>query len=312
MTDMGWLATEAKNIHDIFNSMFYGLVTVFLLLGVFLEYFKWPLGGMPSFGVLIGRALVAMLLLHTYPEVTNALADVTDGLAQRLGDLNQCKFVLAKMGDKLHDLTWNWISIKEGLIWIISFFMFFVLYFSFHIAGALLLYTWTLLYVFSPLLIACYVLPVTSAATTALYRSLIEACCWKIVWSVLATLVWSAALSDMNKPGHDISFLSAIYLDLMLGSSLLMTPIVVHALAAGGVSSLGKTMNGVAIGATVAATGKVGIVAGSLAKNAPQTPDPPAHLMNSKFAVSKPTPIDTSNPYSSLNGAKVSKGGNKL
>lgn len=206
MTDIGWLSAQARSIHDLFYGLFYAFVTALLLIGIFVEYFKWPLGGMPSFTSLIGRVFIAALLLHSYPEVTNTLADVTDGLCARLGDLNQIKVVLKEMGEKWHEQSPNWWQgVRETITWILSFATFFLLYFSVFVAEALLLYTWTLLYVFSPLLIALYVLPVTAGATTALYRSLIEASCWKIVWSVISTLAWSAALSDINKPGHDIN-----------------------------------------------------------------------------------------------------------
>ncbi|MGZ6311243.1 MAG: hypothetical protein ACXWOH_11455, partial [Bdellovibrionota bacterium] len=195
MNDVSWLASQAHQIHDIFYGLFYALVTVFLLLGIFIEYFKWPLGGMPSFSTLIGRVLIAALLLNTYSEVSNTLADFVDAFSSKLGDLNQLNVVLSKMGDKLGEFSLSWVHIKETLVQIISFLTFFLLYVAVHAIQAFMLYTWTLLYVFSPLLIALYVLPATAGATKALYRSLIEVSCWKIVLSVLATLLWSFALS---------------------------------------------------------------------------------------------------------------------
>jgi hypothetical protein len=251
MTDITWLASQAHQVHDVFQSMFYGVVTLLLCLGIFVEYFKWPLGGMPSFTVLVGRVLVAAILLSTYPEITNTLADVTDAVSQRLGDLNQFKLVLSKMSDHLGTFTWSWVSVRDSVTMLLSFLTFFLLYFSIHVVEAFLMYTWTLLYVFSPLLIALFVLPATAGATKALFRSLFEVSCWKIVWSVLATLVWSAALSDINQPGQDISFVTAICFNLILAGTLLLTPMVVHALAGAGVSSMMQTIGGVAVGATM-------------------------------------------------------------
>src|SRR5579885_2495519 len=108
MADLSWLSTEAKTIHAIFTDVFYSLATVLLLLGVVLEYFKLPLGGVPQVSQLVGRVLVAAILLVTYSEVSNAIADVTDALAKQLGDLNQFHNVLGRMGDKLGELTWSW------------------------------------------------------------------------------------------------------------------------------------------------------------------------------------------------------------
>jgi len=258
MTDMTWLATEAKTIHGIFLQFFYGLVLTFLLIGVFTEYFKFPLGGVPGFSQLVGRALVAAIMLHTFTDVMNTIGDLSDAFAKELGDLNKIHLVLSKSSEKLHDLTWSLLSVKEGLILIISFCSFFLLYFSVHLADAAMIYVWTLAYVFSPILIALYVLPQTASATKALYRSVIEVSFWKVCWAVLATLLWSAALSDMNKPGHDISFISAICFNLMLAFSLAATPKVVHSLTQGGLSSLAGGLSALAGTLMTAVATKIG------------------------------------------------------
>ena len=248
VSDIAWLATEAKKIHEIFSGYFYLVITVLLLLGIAIEYFKWPIGGVPNFGTLVGRAMIAALLLHAYPEITNTIADVTDAMAAKLGDLNNFKMILDKMGDKVGELSWSWVSFKDTIMLLISFLTFFILYFSIHIADSFYIYVWVMLYVFSPLLIALYVLPATASATSALFRSLIEVACWKIVWSVIATLLWSSALSQINQNGAQVSFLTAIGFNIILAGSLLLTPFVVHALAGSGLSAMGKDLSSLAIG----------------------------------------------------------------
>jgi len=81
-------------------------------------------------------------------------------------------------------------------------------------------------------------MPATASATRALYQSLIEVACWKPVWMVSATILWSAALSDLNKPATQVSFLSVICYCLVLAGSLLTTPIVVHALTRTGLATV--------------------------------------------------------------------------
>jgi Na+-translocating ferredoxin:NAD+ oxidoreductase RnfA subunit len=114
-----------------------------------------------------------------------------------------------------------------------------------------------LLYVFSPLLIALFILPATASATRALYQSLFEVCAWKVVWSVLATLLWSAALSQINKPTSDINFLTVIAFNLILAVSVLFTPMVVHALAGKGITAMASSMMGMAAGASVLSPGVI-------------------------------------------------------
>lgn len=256
MADISWLATEAKKVHEIFNSYFYLMVTVMILLGIAIEYFKWPIGQVPQFSTLIGRALIAALLLHSYSEITNTIADVTDAISHQLGDLNNFKLILDKMGDKVGELSWSWVSFKDTIILLISFLTFFILYFSIHIADSFYIYVWVMLYCFSPLLIALYVLPVTASATSALFRSLIEVACWKICWSVIATLLWSSALSQINQAGSQVSFLTAIGFNIILAGSLLLTPFVVHALASSGLAQMGKDLSSLAIGGMVLSPGR--------------------------------------------------------
>lgn len=266
--DMTWLAHEAKNLHQTFQSFFYLICLTLLLFGLLIEYFKWPLGQMPTFMQLVGRTVVAAIILNAYPEITNTLANLTDALSHQLGNMNEFHLVLDRMGDKLGELSWSWVSVKETVILVISFLTFFLLYFSVHIADAFYLYAWTLLYVFSPLLIALYVLPVTANATSALFRSLIEVSAWKVVWSVLAALLWSTALSDINKDASEVSFLTAIAFNIILAGSLLLTPFIVHALAGGGMASMAKDLGGVAIGGMAFSPGtavNIGKIAGGKA-----------------------------------------------
>jgi hypothetical protein len=244
-------------IHALFSSIFYSLALVLLLIGVVTEYFKLPLGGMPQFLHLAGRFLVAAILLVSYPDVSNAIADFTDALSNQIGSLTTFKTFCSSYYDKIVQLHLSWTSIKDSILMLISFVTFFLLYISVYIADAAITYAWVILYVFSPLLIALYVLPSTAGATKALYRSLLEVGAWKIVWSVLATLLWSAALGQINQPESNINFITAVSFNLILAGSLLMTPFVVNALAGAGMASLAAQTAGIAAGAAFFSPGQL-------------------------------------------------------
>lgn len=248
MFDVAWLSQEARTLHSVFSGVFYVMITTLLLLGVLVEYFKWPLGGVPAFGSLVGRAIVAVILMHSYPEITNALASATDTLAERVGGLNNFRLVLSRMGERLETLTASWVSVKETLIVCISFVGFFLLYLSVYVAQGIHLFAWTLCYVFSPIMIALFVLPATAGATRSLFQTLFEVSCWKIVWSCLATLLWSMALSEINKPQADVNVISVICLNLLLAGSLLATPWVVHGLASSGLTGFSRSLGALAVG----------------------------------------------------------------
>jgi len=247
MQALGWLSQEAHRIHSLFEAIFYALITVFLLIGVLVEYFKFPLGGMPSFGPLVGRALIAVLLLHSYPDVANLAYDLTSALSTQLGELTQITKALEVLSDKVEKFTWSWTSVRQSVIVIISYLSFLLLYFSVHVAQAIYLYSSSLLYIFSPLLIALFVLPSTASATRGLYQSLFEMSMWKPVWCVIATIIWSTGVSDIQAEGSGVSFLSAICFCLIAAASLVTTPIVVHMLAATGISAMGQTLSRISI-----------------------------------------------------------------
>ncbi len=240
--DINWLATEAKTLHVIFSNMFFALVTTFLVIGVVLEFFKISMGSMPQFPQIVARVFIASMLLIAIPEIMNTLALVTDAMTKEIGQFLEFKHVLEKLSDKFGQMSWSWVSIKDSVIILISYLSFFLFYISVYLADAFFLYSWMLIYVFSPLLIAFYIFPMTANATTMLFKSLIEVCAWKIVWCVMSALLWSMALSDINNPEHGINFLTVIILNLMLAFSVIMTPKITAAFLGGGVSSVASSV----------------------------------------------------------------------
>lgn len=238
MMNLTWLAAEAQKLHAIFQNAFFGVITVLLLIAVVLDLFKIPMGNTPGISTLLGRCLIATLLLVALPEIMNAVASITDAIARDVGDLNNFKTVLARMGEKLQSLAWSWTSVKDMVILVVSFLSFFILYITVFFADAAFLYAWTLIYVFSPIVLALFVLPATAGATSAMFRSMIEVSLWKVVWASMSALLWSTALSDINNPEYHVDFLTAIVLNLMLALSILMTPTLVRGLFSTGVSGV--------------------------------------------------------------------------
>ena len=267
--DMTWLATQAKQLHDFFSSIFYLTVTVLLLFGVVLNFFKMSMGHVPEFMQLLARAVLAALILAALPEIMNILADTTDQMASQIGQLNNIHLVLAKMSEKLHTLTWSWVNVKDSLLLLISFVSFFFVYGSVYIIDAMFSFTWTVLYVFSPLLIAAFTLPSTAQATRGLFQSLIEVCLWKICWAAMAALLWSYAYSQINAPDFDVDFLTAIFLNLLLAFSVVLTPVIVKSLVNGGMAGAATVMGGALLAtATMTPQGMIGHAKSGIKKTA--------------------------------------------
>lgn len=239
--DISWLANEARTLHQVFSSVFYVMVLTTLTIALILEYFKLPLGGTPQFVTLIGRVFIAAILFVATPEIMNVLAEFTDAVTKELGAFTNYKLVLDRMGDKVGSLSLSWVSIKDSILILISFLTFFVLYLVVYFADAMFMFVWMLLYIMSPILIALYILPVTAGATAKLYRSLVEVCVWKILFCVFSALLWSFAVSDINKPEAEIDFLTAIIMNLMLAYSVAMTPKITASFLGAGISEVASS-----------------------------------------------------------------------
>jgi hypothetical protein len=250
--DMTWITQESKTLHDVFMSLYYAVAGLMLAIGVVTEYFKAPIGGVPAFGQLLGRTIVATVLLASYPEIANAIAEVANSLASKLGDLNQYKEVLDKAGSSLEKVSWSWGSVGDAFVFVISYLAFFILHVTVYFFDAAIIYAWMLLYIFSPLLIVLFIHPVTAPATGALFRSLFEVSAWKIVWSVLGTLLWSSAVHNFDPQNDNQNFITQLTFTIILSLSVLCTPIVVRSLLTKGVAGLAGTLTGAAGTALVA------------------------------------------------------------
>lgn len=243
--DMTFISSEAKTIHSFFISIFYILLTLMILIGVLIEYFKIPLGGTPGFTQLVGRALIAAILLVAYPEISNTIAAVADSISDKIGNLNNYHHVLESAGAALKEHSWSWTSIGDSLLSVVSYLAYLILYLTVYFFNAAIVYCLVLLYIFSPILIAMYVLPQTASMTTGMFRTLFEIAAWKIVWSVLGTLLWSTALNNFKNSGQG-NFITLLALTLMLVFSVILTPIVVRNLISGSIASAATQTAGLA------------------------------------------------------------------
>ncbi len=134
----------------------------------------------------------------------------------------------------------------DSLLWLVTYLAYFLLYVTVFFFDAAIIYCMVLLYIFSPLMIALYVLPQTAAITGGLFRTLFEIASWKVVWAVLANLLWGAALNNFNQPDTAGNFITQLALTLMLAFSVMMTPMVVKALISGALSSVATQTAGYA------------------------------------------------------------------
>lgn len=242
--DISWISSQAKEIHAFFVSIFYIIAALLLVVGVLIDYFKMPMGGMPTFAQLVGRALVATVLLVAYPEISNSVAAVADAIADKLGSINTMSNVLDSAGAVFKEHSWSWTSIGDTLLSVVAYAAYLILYVTVFFFDAAIIYCLVLLYIFSPIMIVFFILPQTASLTGGLFKTLFEIATWKIVWCVLGTLLWSTVLHDFQQ--KDQNFITLLALTLMLALSVLLTPLVVKNLISGGLSNIASQTAGLA------------------------------------------------------------------
>jgi hypothetical protein len=129
MFDPAWISTEAHRVHDILFDTALTMASVLILLSIIADNFRLSfLSFVPNASDLLSRLFVAFILLYFYPEIADTLSGFTDSLVDRIGSLSEISHVLDKMGEKLKDFSWNWTSLKDTSILILSFLTFFLLY----------------------------------------------------------------------------------------------------------------------------------------------------------------------------------------
>lgn len=262
--DISWISSQAKDIHAFFVSIFYALAVLLLVIGVLIDYFKMPIGGVPAFQQLVGRALVAAILLVAYPQISNWVSAVADAVSDHLGSINTYQNVLKSAGSTFKEHSWSWTSLGDTLLSVVAILAYFILYLTVFFFDAAIVYCLVLLYIFSPIMIAFYILPQTASMTGGLFRTLFEIAAWKIVWSVLGTLLWSTALHDFEAKGQN--FITLLALTLMLAFSILLTPIVVRNLISGALSNVASQTAGLAAIGLSAGFASPGALAGLASK----------------------------------------------
>ncbi len=242
--NLTWLSQEAIKLHTILQSYFYLIATLLLVLGVAVEFLKIPMGGIPSLGTLIGRVIVAAVLLQAYPSIANGLSDLSQQLTNELGGMNHYNEIRSKIADQIYKFFTLRLSVKGLITTGFCYVLMVICSLTIDLIEAYLLFLWTLYYVFSPILIALFIFPPTAPATTGLFRGIIEMSFWKPVWAVMATLLWSYGLSDITRGAAAPNFLTVIAVALLFVFGLLLTPFIIKKILGGALAVMpGALMN---------------------------------------------------------------------
>lgn len=230
-----------KEIHSYLTTYFYLAMPIAILFSVCFGFLK---SGNPNYPDIIKRAVVAGLLLATFPEVSNLILDICDGLAAKIDSLGGLEMFI-KMAEQRSRYLSNSavgfpLKFEDLLISILSFGSYVLLLVARILSIVMYYFFWILLSALSPLLILCYMFPATSGITVNLYRGLIEVACWKILWAVMSAMLASLSFGDAYKA--DGQYLTMIVMNFVIAIAMVRTPVVMKSIIGSGVQGLAQDL----------------------------------------------------------------------
>lgn len=251
MPNMDVLGSLIRDLHHMLANLFYVALPVAILLSVCISFVK---GGTPDYMDIVRRALIATLLLVSFPEVSGWILDICDGLAGKIDSMAGLDAFMKMAEEKSRGYAGAQsvllLKFNDLFIAVLSFASYVILYIARYLTIALYYFFWVMLSVLSPILILCYVFPSTAGITKGLYRGLIEVACWKIIWAVQSAML--AALSVGNIYKTEGSYITLTVLNFVIAIGLLCTPMLVKSIVGEGLQSAASTMGTAAAAAMIA------------------------------------------------------------
>jgi Na+/melibiose symporter-like transporter len=239
--NMEVLGSLVRDLHQMLSNLFYLALPLAIVLSVCIGFFK---GETPSYADILRRALVASLLLISFPEISGWILDICDGVAGKIDSMSGLETFMRMAEEKSRSYAGaqNVLLLKfnDLFIAVLSFASYIILYIARYLTIALYYFFWVMLSVLSPILILCYMFPATAGITKGLYRGLIEVASWKIIWAIQSAML--AALSVGNIYKTEGSYITLIVLNFVIAIGLLCTPMLVKSIVGDGLQSAASTM----------------------------------------------------------------------
>jgi hypothetical protein len=260
MPNLEVLGTLVRDLYQGLSQLFYVMLPVAILFSVIFSYLK---SGEPNYPDLFKRAFVAALLLACFPEVSNFILDVCDGIASKIDDMSGLEAFMKIAQEKSlgYAAAQKLLLLKfDGFFMaVLSFASFALLYIAKYLTVLLYYFYWGLLSIAAPLMILCYIFPATSNITTNLYKSLIEVASWKIIWAILSAMLKSVSFGFIYE--NEQSYLPLVAMNFIIAIALLFTPKILRSLVGEGVQSTASSIGATAVSGVLATVAPVARIA---------------------------------------------------
>ncbi len=239
MPDFNLMGSLMRDLHQEFVRMYYLMLPVFFSLSIAITWMRSPNGHLDFVDVL-RRAIISTLLLAGFPEISQAIVFVADGIAEKIDSMNTLDAVIQMAKEKSASYPSSASSILLGfndlLMATLSFLSFLILYVARYLMIAMYHFFWVFYIVSAPLLLLFNLFPATGNITANLFRGMIEVACWKIVWAILGAMLASLAFGDAYRT--EGSYVTIVVMNFVIAIAMLATPLFVRSLANQGAQAM--------------------------------------------------------------------------
>lgn len=249
MPNFELLGSLMNDMHQEFVGMYYLLLPVFFSLAVALAWFRSP-SGSPEFLDIVKRAIVATILLVSFPDISKAILNIADAIAFKIDEMNGIEAVLKMAEEKSQTYDYSATSLllrfDDLIIGVLSIGSYTLLYVARYLTIAMYHFFWLFFMVSSPLLILFHMFEGTAQITRNLFVGMIEVASWKIVWAILGAMLTSLSYGDAYKT--EGSYLTLVVMNFVIAAAMLMTPKMVRSISGGGAQTMSSSIGSSALG----------------------------------------------------------------
>ncbi len=253
MPDFNLLGSLMRDLHQEFVRIYYLMLPVFFCLSIAITWFRSQSSSVDFVDVL-RRTIVSTLLLVAFPEISQAIIFVADGIAERIDQMNNLDAVIRMAQQKSQGYSGSVTSLllqfNDLIVAVLSFLSFLVLYIARYITIAMYHFFWVFYMVSAPLLLLFNLFPATGNVTANLFRGMIEVACWKIVWAILGAMLVSLSFGDAYQA--EGNYLTIIVMNFVIAIAMLATPLFVKSLASQEAQAMSSGLGQTAVAAMAA------------------------------------------------------------
>ncbi|MBX2988867.1 MAG: hypothetical protein KF802_13330 [Bdellovibrionaceae bacterium] len=253
MPDFNLMGSLMRDLHQEFVRMYYLMLPVFFCLSIAITWLRSP-GNSLDFVDVLKRAMISTLLLAAFPEISQSIVFIADGIAEKIDSMNTLDSVIQMAKEKSESYPSGSASILLGfndlLMAVLTFLSFLILFIARYLMIAMYHFFWVFYMVSAPLLLLFNLFPATGNITANLFRGMIEVACWKIVWAILGVMLASLAFGDAYKT--EGAYVTIVVMNFVIAIAMLATPLFVKSLGSQGAQAMSSGIGQQAVAAMAA------------------------------------------------------------